>query len=176
MSIFVSVGSNIQPEEHVPRALSLLAGGTRITGLSTLYWNPAQGPPGLPPFVNGVVRIECRENPRDLKFGVLRPIEASLGRKRTEDRYAPRTIDLDLILYNDLVLDAPDMTLPDPQIFVRPHLAFPLCELEPDLRLPGSILTIQDIAAGLSRRGLRPLADLTRLLKETYDGRRYPTH
>ncbi len=176
MSVFISVGSNIEPEVNVPRAVSLLSGRARVTGVSTLYWNPAEGPPGQPPFVNGVVRVECRENPRDLKFAVLRPIETDLGRRRTEDRYAPRTIDLDLILYDDLVLDAPDLTLPDPQIFVRPHLAFPLCELEPDLRLPGSVLTIQDVVAGLSRRGLRPLADLTRLLKETYDGRRYPTH
>jgi 2-amino-4-hydroxy-6-hydroxymethyldihydropteridine diphosphokinase len=176
VSIFVSVGSNIAPEVNVPRAVGLLAERARVTGVSTLYWNAAEGPPGQPPFVNGVVRIESARPPRDLKFEVLRSIEAALGRRRTEDRFAPRTIDLDLILYNDEVIDAPDLVLPDPQIFVRPHLAFPLCELEPGLRLPGSILTIQEVAAGLSRRGLRPLADLTRLLKETYDGRRYPTH
>jgi 2-amino-4-hydroxy-6-hydroxymethyldihydropteridine diphosphokinase len=170
MSAFVSFGSNIEPERNIPRALSLLAERVRVAAVSTVYLTPAEGPPGQPPFANGVVRVETRLDPRELKFRVLRRVEAALGRVRSEDRFAPRTIDLDLILYDDLVTQTEDLTLPDPDIAHRAYLAVPLCELNPDLRLPGTDSFLKDLAAAVGRRTLKPLADLSRLLKETYHG------
>lgn len=171
MSVFVSVGSNLQPERNLPQAIALLDGRARVLDLSTIFMSAAEGPAGQPHFLNSVVRVATRIAPRDFKFDVLRAVEAELGRRRTEDKYAPRTIDLDLILYDEMVISAPDLIVPDPEILVRPYLAFALYELEPGLQLPGSNRTIEDVVGGMRRKGLTSLVELTRSLKETYHGR-----
>jgi len=84
-----------------------------------------------------VVEIETNFSPEELKYKVLRKIEKDLGRRRSRDKYASRTIDLDLILYDELIVKGDNFTLPDPQIAKRPYLAIPLYELNPALVLPG---------------------------------------
>jgi 2-amino-4-hydroxy-6-hydroxymethyldihydropteridine diphosphokinase len=120
-----------------------------------------------PPFYNCVVELATATAPVDLKLSVLRRIEAELGRQRSADKYAPRTIDLDLIAYGDLAVVTADLTLPDPQIAERPFLAVPLSELAPDLVLPGTGRTARDLAEALSQRPLEPLHAYTQLLRET---------
>jgi dihydroneopterin aldolase/2-amino-4-hydroxy-6-hydroxymethyldihydropteridine diphosphokinase len=169
--VFVSVGSNIDPEDNVLRALRLLAGRVSVAGISTVYLTQPEGRPDQPQFYNCVVEAETGFPPRELKHRVLRKIEDELGRKRTGDAFAPRTIDLDLILYDDVVMETEELTLPDPAIPVRPFLALPLYELAPDLALPGSGLRVADAARALSRHTMKPLADYTdRVRKEILRG------
>jgi 2-amino-4-hydroxy-6-hydroxymethyldihydropteridine diphosphokinase len=96
---FIGIGSNIDPAENVRAAIRSLAQQTRLVGISMVYCTDALDRPEQPPYYNCVVAIETEVPPAEVKHGILHPIENSLGRKRTADRYAPRTIDLDLIVY-----------------------------------------------------------------------------
>ncbi len=163
---FVGIGSNIAPEKNVQKAIRLLSLKTRVRGISTVYLTEPEGNPEQPPFYNLVVEIETEMSPEELKYRVLRKIEDDLGRVRTQDKYAPKTIDLDLILYDDLALQTKDLTLPNPEILSRPFLAFPLSELSPDLVLPGTGLTVRQVAARLSQAKMKRMDRFTTLLKK----------
>jgi 2-amino-4-hydroxy-6-hydroxymethyldihydropteridine diphosphokinase len=143
---FVSIGSNIDPARNVEAALRALARHVAVTGISTVYLTSAEGRPEQPSFYNCILEISAEINPLDLKFRVLRPIEAALGRERSSDKYAPRTIDLDLVLYGDLVMNEEGLVLPDPEIYRRSFLAVPLAELAPELILPGSDVRVSELA------------------------------
>jgi len=160
--VFVSVGSNVDPEKNVTGALRLLNNEVGIRAVSTFYRTPALNRPQDPPFVNGVVEVGDALGPLDLKK-VLQNIERAVGRERTADRYAPRTVDLDLLLYGDGV--------PHPDLRERPFVAIPLLELAPDLILPDSGTALRSIVDSLPRYPMEPLADLTRRLRtEVADG------
>jgi len=163
---FIGIGSNIEPAENVRAAIRTLARQTNLVGISTVYLTGAIGHPEQSPYYNCVVEIETEAPPAEVKYGILRNIENGLGRERTKDKYAPRTIDLDLIAYGDLTMDAEGIKLPDPDILERPFLAIPLFELAPDLVLPGYGLRISEIAAKLPQGGMKPLEDYARLLQE----------
>jgi 2-amino-4-hydroxy-6-hydroxymethyldihydropteridine diphosphokinase len=163
---FIGIGSNIEPAENVRSAIRSLSRQTRLLGISTVYLSAALERPEQSPYYNCVVAIETGATPAEIKFGILRRIEDQLGRRRTADKYAPRTIDLDLIVYGDLALDADGIRLPDPDILERPFLAIPLFELAPDLVLAGYDLPICEIAARLPQDGMEALQDYTRVLRE----------
>lgn len=162
---FISVGSNVNPAENVRKAIGRLALQARVVGVSTVYCTEPVGRPEQPPYYNCVVEIETEAPPLELKHRVLQRIEADLGRKRSEDKYAPRTIDLDLVVYEDLVMETEDLTLPDPQILHRPFLAVPLRELAPRLTLPGMNRRMEEVAAGLPQGSMKPLENFTLLLR-----------
>jgi 2-amino-4-hydroxy-6-hydroxymethyldihydropteridine diphosphokinase len=143
---YIGIGSNIDPMENVPRAIRLLDRQLHILAISTFYRNEALGPSGYPPFINGVIEIETEVPARDLKYGLLRLIEKELGRHRSSDRNAPRTIDLDLLVYGEQSIRSEDLVLPDPEIAERSFLAVPLCELAPDLIPQGFGRTVREIA------------------------------
>ncbi len=163
---FIAIGSNIDPETNVKNAVRLLAEHATITQISTVYRTLPLERPEQAPFYNCVVEIQTALSPRELKFQALRSIEAQINRQRTSDKYAPRTIDLDLILYEGLVLDESDLVLPDPEISRRFFLAIPLAELDPDLIIPGSDMFISDLAALLYQEEARPLLSFTAQIKE----------
>lgn len=162
---FIGVGSNINAEGNVRRALHRLAREVRVVGISTVYRTQALDRPGPPEFYNCVVEVETQIPPAELKRVVLRRIEQELGRVRARDQYAPRTIDLDLLIYGDLVITTPQLVIPDPEIARRPFLAIPLYELAPELVLPGSGQPIKQVAAGLASQPMEPLAHYTKLLR-----------
>jgi hypothetical protein len=97
--------------------------------------------------------------------GLTTRVEADLGRRRSSDKYASRPIDLDLLLYDDCVLSNNQLTLPDPDILERAFVAIPLCELAPDLLLPGSGLPICRVAERFAAEDMECLAEYTRLLR-----------
>ena len=163
---FVAVGSNVAPETNVRRALLLLAREVRLLGISTFYQTKPIDRPDQPPFCNGVVEIETELPPRELKHSLLHRIERELGRLRTEDKYAPRAIDLDLLLYDDLALETEGLLLPDPEIERRPFLAIPLAELAPELILPGKGVRMGEVAARLAGAEMRPLPEYSALLRK----------
>jgi dihydroneopterin aldolase/2-amino-4-hydroxy-6-hydroxymethyldihydropteridine diphosphokinase len=163
---FIGVGSNINPAENVRKAILLLSKDEHISGISTVYETLPEGGLYQPRYYNCVVEIETKTPAEELKHKVLRKIEKDLGRKRSKDKYASRTIDLDLILYDDMVLKTDDFTVPDPYIASRPYLAVPLCELNPELVLPDSGLRIKELASNLSREGMQALYSYTELLRK----------
>ena len=163
---FISLGSNINPQANVRAALHALARQVKIVVVSTVYLAPAEARPGQPLFYNCIVEIDTDIAPLDLKYKILRPIEAALGRKRDSDKYAPRTIDLDLVLYGDVTLNTIELVLPDPEIPKRPFLAIPLAELAPDLIIPGIGKRASDIAVAFQKGELRPLTSYTSSLRE----------
>lgn len=164
--VLIAFGSNIAPEVNVPRALDLLAEHVSVTGVSTVYRTEPVGRPEQEPFVNGALMVETDHGPRALKLEVLRGIEERLGRVRTTDRYAARSIDLDIALYADLLIADPDLRLPDPDILERAFLAIPLAELAPEMVLPGTDECLADIASRFSYEGMTALPDFTTLLWE----------
>ena len=135
---FIGVGSNINPEANIKKALTLLAVQVSILKISTFYRTEPENHPEQAPYFNGAVEIETNMSPHRLKYDILRMIEKQMGRERREDRYASRTIDLDLLLYDHLKIRTDDLILPYPDILERPYLTIPLLELEPDMILPGS--------------------------------------
>ncbi len=163
---YIGVGSNIGPEKNIRRALCLLATQVTIDAISTFYRTEPVDRPGQPFFYNGVVRITTDIPPAGLKERVLRGIESRLDRRRTGDKFAPRTIDLDILLYGDRVIAGNGLSIPDPEIVRRPFLAFPLQELAPDLVLPDSGRRLNEVVGAMTAGGLEPLADFTRALKK----------
>ncbi len=163
---YLSVGSNLDPAENIRRALGLLASHAEITGISTVYLTPAEERPEQPSYYNCVIEIETEMPPVEFKYSILREIEKELGRVRTGDKFAARQIDLDLIIYDDMVIENEALMLPDPQISRRAFIALPLHELSPGLRLPGSGVPIAEIVASLSDSGMTPLNQYTENLRK----------
>ncbi|MBF0547283.1 MAG: 2-amino-4-hydroxy-6-hydroxymethyldihydropteridine diphosphokinase [Candidatus Riflebacteria bacterium] len=163
---FIAIGSNINPAENVLKALRALIHQVQVVGISTFYFTEPVGRIDQASFYNGVLEVRTEIPPETLKFQVLRKIEKDLGRRRTKDKYSPRTIDLDLILYGNLILKMKGLVLPDPEIFTRQFLAFPLYELVPDLILPPGGKSIVEIIQGMTEGTMKPLKEFNLILKQ----------
>lgn len=159
--VFLSLGSNIDPEGNIRKSVELLSRSMRVKAISTVCRTESIGPRPQPPFLNAVLAVETDLPPYVLKFDVLRKIETDLGRVRGADKYAPRPIDLDILVYGDLVIDEPDLTIPDPDIYTRPFLAIGLAELTPDLVLADTKRPVQSVVSRVSRAGMQELHDYT---------------
>ena len=101
-----------------------------------MYRSAPLGPQDQPDFVNAVVLVETGLEARALLDG-LQAIEADLGRRRESVQWGPRVIDLDLLLYGDLVVDEPGLTVPHPRMHERNFVLLPLREIAPDVEIPG---------------------------------------
>lgn len=156
---FISVGSNIDPARNIVRALKLLARRVDVCGISTFHRTEPIGPAGQPPFVNGVCCIRTDMPPGALKYEVLRAVEVATGRLRTADPYAPRPIDLDLVLYGETIVDESELS--------RPFVLAGLAELEPNLRLPGESELVSCTHPSPEQAGMTPMPELTRELIES---------
>ena len=139
MRAYVGLGANLGDREStIRRAIEQLAIAPDIdvVGVSTLRETEPWGPVEQPPYLNGAVALETGLGPREL-LDVLLGIERELGRLRTGERWGPRTIDLDLLVYDDLQCDEPGLALPHPRLHERRFALEPLAELAPDLLVPG---------------------------------------
>jgi 2-amino-4-hydroxy-6-hydroxymethyldihydropteridine diphosphokinase len=135
---FVGIGSNLgSREQNLARAIELLSAeeGIDVVAVSEIRETEPVGPVAQGPFLNGAVRIETDLVPRDLLERLL-AIEQRLGRVRRE-RFGPRTIDLDLLLYGDEVIDEPGLTVPHRRLHERRFALEPLSDLAPGLEIPG---------------------------------------
>ncbi len=135
---YIALGANLgDPAAQVERAFAELARlpGTRLGARSRLYLSKAEGYAAQPDFVNAVVAISTLLAPRALLEALL-DIEARHGRRR-EFKNAPRTLDLDLLLYDDLVLHEPGLTLPHPRMCERAFVLQPMLEIAPEQAIPG---------------------------------------
>mgnify|MGYP001765010735 CR=1 FL=1 len=154
---FVALGANLDdPATQVRQAFAELAHlpESRLSGASSLYQSKPVGYLEQPDYVNAVAQIHTRLSPRALLQALL-DIETRHGRRR-EFKNAPRTLDLDLLLYNGLVMHEPGLTLPHPRMLERMFVLAPLAEIAPNALIPGQGTT----AACLARL---PADDLQRL-------------
>lgn len=126
--VFVGIGSNVEPEQRVREAVRQLRQRFGEVNLSPVYRNPAIGFTG-DDFLNLVVSFECRESAAELHTA-LDEIELRCGRVRGGPRFAPRTLDLDLLLYGNLIENAP-IKLPRPEILEYAYVLKPLADLAP---------------------------------------------
>lgn len=144
-NVLLSIGSNIDPEAHVPRVLAWLRTRHHVVAVSPWYESDAVGASEpQPEFVNLAVRLETRLPARALRE-TCRRIEEICGRRRTGDRFAPRTMDLDVILIEGVVLDAPDWHVPDPLLAREAYLLVPAVDVWPDAMHPELGQTLSDL-------------------------------
>ena len=157
------MGSNIAPQVNFARAATLLLEAFPSARFSRVFETEPIGTQDAPWFLNAAVAIETELHPRDLKFGVLRPLESRLGRQRSSDRNAPRTIDLDIAMRGDMVLkdSTAGLEIPDPSILTAAHIALPLADLAPQLLHPITGQSLREIAANLPAwPTVRPLVEM----------------
>lgn len=135
---YIGLGSNLDdPVRQVCAAVQMLneIAETRVVARSSLYRSAPFGPVAQPEFVNAVARLETRQAPYDL-LQQLQSIERRIGRMPGE-RWGPRRIDLDLLVYGDELIDEDGLKVPHPGIAERNFVLLPLGEVAPDLIIPG---------------------------------------
>jgi GTP cyclohydrolase I len=157
--VLISLGSNIDPERNLAQAVSMLSRhpDIKLDAASRIYESAPVGTrTPQPAYLNAAVRGQTHLSPGALKEA-LRCIEAALGRVRSEDKYAPRPIDLDIAFYGDQTLSLDGSLVPDPDSLRHPHVAVPLADIAPGWVYPEQ---------GESRRTLRQIADGLRFTKE----------
>src|SRR5262249_21713097 len=128
---YIALGSNLGDRRaFLDRALMALRPHVSIPRVSSYYVTaPVGGPPGQGPYLNGVAELETTLAPEQLLKALL-DVEQSLGRVRQE-KFGPRTIDLDVLLYGDLIHNSPDLTIPHPRLHERRFVLQPLAEIAP---------------------------------------------
>ncbi len=154
---YLSLGSNLDKEHNLPAAVGLLAAHGRVLAVSSVYETAPIGNPDDPSFFNAAVALETALQPAELKQQVLARIEQQLGRLRSADPNAPRTIDVDISLFDDAILDLGKRHIPDPEIVRFPHIAVPLADLAPDFRHPETGETLAQIADRVTAAAGQPL-------------------
>lgn len=135
---YVALGANIgEPAATVVSALAALAGlpESRVLRTSPLYRTAPVGLRNQPDFINAAAALETALGAEALLDALL-DLEVRFGRRR-RDRNGPRTLDLDLLLYDDSEIDLPRLTLPHPRLHLRAFVLRPLAEIAPDLTIPG---------------------------------------
>jgi 2-amino-4-hydroxy-6-hydroxymethyldihydropteridine diphosphokinase len=160
-SVLIALGGNVgDVRQTFRKAIANICGMAQavLVARSSDYATPPWGVENQDRFVNACIEIETRLDPHALLF-TLHKIEKKFGRDRSEEkRWGPRTLDLDLIAYDDAVLDKPELTLPHPRLFERAFVLVPLVEIAPDRVIAGR--TPAAALAGISTAGIERLPDL----------------
>jgi 2-amino-4-hydroxy-6-hydroxymethyldihydropteridine diphosphokinase len=167
-SALILLGSNIDRQRNLPAAIERLRADNQIdvVAVSSVYESEAVGGKGPQPiFANAAVEVQTALSAHELRRR-LRQIEADMGRRRSQDKYAPRPIDLDIALFDDLVADVDGSIIPDPDIERFPHVTVPLAEIAPQRRHPISGRTLRAISEELDQSTLYKSSEITFLPKE----------
>lgn len=143
--VHLLIGSNIQPQQNMPAALKMLETFHPIKTCSRIWKTSAYGSPG-PDFLNIAVLVETSLNPQEYKEKVIHPIETALKRQRFPDKNAPRTIDIDIIVYDGKIMDE--------GIWNKFFVTVPLADLLPQIKNPDSGEFLQTIAQRMLDQGL----------------------
>lgn len=155
---YIGVGSNIEnPRAQVLKAVEHLrkVNATRVVSVSPLYGSKPLGAIVQPDFVNGVVGVLTQLDALAL-LKQLRGIEAALGRPEKHEKWGPRVIDLDLLIYSRERRADPALTLPHPGIVERNFVLYPLADIAPDLDVPG-LGRVTELKGRVAPAGLWPL-------------------
>lgn len=156
---YVGLGSNLDaPAAQLVRALQRLAQlqATRLVARSPLYGSRPYGPVQQPDFVNAAAGLLTQQSALQL-HAALQAIEVESGRPARHQRWGPRRLDLDLLVYADQRYDDAQLTLPHPGIAERNFVLFPLADIAPQLEVPG-LGRVAALRARVSTEGIWPLA------------------
>lgn len=158
--IYVSLGSNINPEKNLVKAVQFLRNTTTLLAISPIYRTAPQGDTHQDHFLNMAAKIHTHRTPIEFKMQVIDRIESELGRIRDpNNKNAPRTIDLDISLWNHEVLEYGNKpwTVPDKDILRWAHVAVPLADLAPDYVYQTEQKTLQAIVESLDTSGIEAI-------------------
>ncbi|MCY1179151.1 2-amino-4-hydroxy-6-hydroxymethyldihydropteridine pyrophosphokinase [compost metagenome] len=147
--VYIGLGSNLaEPRQQLENALAALGdiAQTRLTGVSHLYTSDPLGPPDQPRYVNAVAALDTELEPLAL-LDALQKIELEQGRVRKDERWGPRTLDLDILLFGERLIDEPRLRVPHYHMQARAFVLYPLADLAPDLRLPDGRVLAEMLAA-----------------------------
>jgi GTP cyclohydrolase I len=165
---YIFIGSNIEREQNYPESVRRLKTLGTLVAASPVYDTPAVGGnEDTPRYYNGAVWLKTNLTPHALR-NALRHIEAEMGRVRTADKNAPRTIDLDLALYGEATIDDGELTIPDPKIFERCFMARALAHLNPDYVIPPDGPTLAELACRLRDKAV-PAAEVPALSNQVQE-------
>lgn len=153
--VFVILGSNIDKENNLPAAVRLLQKRCRVVAISSVYETLPMGTLEQANFFNAAVLLETPLDAATLKAQVLGSIEKKLKRQRSADKNAPRTIDVDIVLFNDEVFEYGHRRVPDPDLAKFAHVAVPVAELAPDGSHPETGEPLATIATRLLKTAVR---------------------
>lgn len=150
---YVALGSNLDSTagdrlSHLDYAINALATlpSTTVVARSSIHQTDPVGPPGQGPYLNAAVALDTAMAPRALLDAML-AIERARGRDRSrEQRWGPRTLDLDLLIHGEAILREAGLVLPHPRLHERAFVLEPLAEIAPDLTVPGLGSTVRDLA------------------------------
>ncbi len=152
---FIAIGSNLG--DSVTQAQNAITALSEIDGVdvikaSSLYSSTPMGPQDQPDYINAVVEIATTLSPLDL-LDCTQAIELAHGRVRKDERWGPRTLDLDILLYGDLIHDCERLTVPHYGMKVREFVLYPLAEIAPDFILPDQT-ALSSLLQDVDRNGL----------------------
>src|SRR5262245_1190543 len=154
----LALGGNLgDTRETLARAIAMLCESrdVRLLARSSDYLTPPWGIEDQPPFVNLCITVGTVLTPQAL-LACAQAVERAFGRDRaSEQRWGPRTLDIDILTYDDLVLNEPDLTLPHPRLFERAFVLVPLAEIVPELLIAG--IRVRDALVRLDTTGIRKL-------------------
>jgi len=158
----IALGGNLgDVRTTLDRAVGMLGDGetVRLVARSADYRTPPWGVEDQPPFVNVCIAVSTALAPHDL-LARAQAVERALGRDRArERRWGPRPVDIDLLAYDDVRLDGPDLILPHPRLFERAFVLVPLAEIAPDRRIAG--IRVADALARIDTAGIERLPPRT---------------
>ena len=159
--VLIALGGNVgDVRATFQKAIAHICGMTQavLKARSSDYSTPSWGDEQQAPFINACIEIETDLDPHALLF-TLHKIESKFGRDRAwERRWGPRTLDLDLIAYDDVSMQKPELTLPHPRAFERAFVLVPLAEIVPDRIIAGQ--SVASALAQLSTEGIQRLPEL----------------
>lgn len=139
---YLNLGSNILPEKNLPKALELLADHGEIRQISSVWESEAVGTTG-PNYLNVCLDFKTNYSHGSLKRKIIHSIESKLGRVRGADKFAPRTLDIDIVLFDGEFIDPKNLKLA--------YIMVPLAEILPGFEIPGTSETVGEIATRLRR-------------------------
>lgn len=157
-TVYIGLGSNqASPIEQLQRAITALKQSEEVTLVrcSAMYGSKPMGPQDQPDFVNAVAELSTELSPLAL-LKYLQSIEQIHGRQRNANRWGPRTLDLDILLFGDSSIELPDLIVPHYGLSEREFVLYPLLEIAADLVMPDG-REIADLANNCNRRGLTKL-------------------
>ncbi len=166
--VCIGLGSNINPELHIENALDHLSKHCALIAISSFYRTKAIGRPEQPDYLNGAVLILTHYAPGELKNTVLNKIETIEGRKRSLERYAARTLDLDILLYGELIVTETGLIIPDPDIQERSFLQAALRELSTRITSADMLCLLDEQLNRCAVQHLQPDVLFTRKMQERY--------
>jgi len=152
---YIALGSNLGDRlGNLQAGMQALQPSVTLLDCSPVYETPPWGYLDQPAFLNQVVKAQTQLSPREL-LDLLKRVETEIGRQKTMLN-GPRLIDLDILFYEDLVLDTPQLTIPHPRLAGRGFVLVPLADLAPDLRHPTLGVTVREMLNHADRSGITP--------------------